>query len=809
MAKSMTSSARAVLEDFSTSAGKLDKSEGLEFVWGKKRGVGGKKREVQFYDSFKYDGVQYALHDCVYMHKEGEPEPYIGKLIKIWETADKSKKIKVQWFFRPSEILYHIKDQHFMGNEIFLASGEGIGLSNVNPLEAIAGKCNVVCISEDTRNCQPSEEELKEADYVFYRVFDVARFTLDDIGDTVGGLEVRFVFNRNESEKASQIVKLSSEQNKDTHARVQFNMQKTGNGLKIEMGDPNSRCVALKKNELDLMHGDGNVILKELDSTTEIKPTAVEQIDSIAVNEVILEEDISADKTACNEHKNMDGDTSTKPHMIVVGVDESTNNMKCFGASDSWASSRVKHASVMPLEYKDSSCNKRSSLNDTKPQVRGVTTSPLKEKTDKEKDHCELVKDVKSIKDSIPDLERPWKKAKIDFSAISEDKNKSNVHKPDARSGENEDKVIPKAVDSCQEKISKPSKICAGLDNNSNKEILSPNGSKCLVKPAPPTEVNTKNRNDEVPHSCGLGNDDKPGKYSNVGEDRTSKKAKIDVFDKKSIDGKFNSQRPSIKHIEDEGNVLLKGTNSFKERAILPKPIHGFDEGLTKARSSMKPNKLSINNISSLGGTSTNVMEELHDKAVEVTPRHVESITWFKELSWEERMQTANDQGTLVLLRNLDPVYISVEVEDIIWYAFKEKCSAKMIQHSAFSNPNIGQALAIFKTRDAAEKVIRMLKNRYLLVSEQRPLVADIIALPKSQRSSSFVGHLVIDKVRHQMQREMKEAVSTSHCSQPNTIEYEMAMEWRLRQSRSEFCLKTLHKQQGDELRRAAAKLKT
>lgn len=172
-------------------------------------------------------------------------------------------------------------------------------------------------------------------------------------------------------------------------------------------------------------------------------------------------------------------------------------------------------------------------------------------------------------------------------------------------------------------------------------------------------------------------------------------------------------------------------------------------------------------------------------------------------------MQTANDQGTLVLLRNLDPVYISVEVEDIIWYAFKEKCSAKMIQHSAFSNPNIGQALAIFKTRDAAEKVIRMLKNRYLLVSEQRPLVADIIALPKSQRSSSFVGHLVIDKVRHQMQREMKEAVSTSHCSQPNTIEYEMAMEWRLRQSRSEFCWKTLHKQQGDELRKAAAKLKT
>lgn len=41
---------------------------------GRKRGVGGKKKEVQFYESFT----------C----KEFEPEPYIGKLIKIWEHLD-------------------------------------------------------------------------------------------------------------------------------------------------------------------------------------------------------------------------------------------------------------------------------------------------------------------------------------------------------------------------------------------------------------------------------------------------------------------------------------------------------------------------------------------------------------------------------------------------------------------------------------------------------------------------------------------------------------------------------------------------
>lgn len=106
----------------------------LEFMWGKKRGIGGKKKEVQFYESFTYDGVDYNLYDSVYMVKEGEPEPYIGKLIKIWESGDKTKKVKVQWFFQPSEILRWLGDVTVLENEIFLATGEGVGLANVNPL---------------------------------------------------------------------------------------------------------------------------------------------------------------------------------------------------------------------------------------------------------------------------------------------------------------------------------------------------------------------------------------------------------------------------------------------------------------------------------------------------------------------------------------------------------------------------------------------------------------------------------------------------------------------------------------------------
>jgi hypothetical protein len=114
-----------------------EKVDSIEFKWGKKRGVGGKKKDVQFYESFFYDGVDYTLYDSVYMYKEGEPEPYIGKLIKIWENADKTKKVKVLWFFRPREISNYLGDEKTLKNELFLASGEGVGNANVNPLVII------------------------------------------------------------------------------------------------------------------------------------------------------------------------------------------------------------------------------------------------------------------------------------------------------------------------------------------------------------------------------------------------------------------------------------------------------------------------------------------------------------------------------------------------------------------------------------------------------------------------------------------------------------------------------------------------
>lgn len=110
------------------------KGDNLEFKWGKKKGFGGKKKEVTFYESFTYDGVDYTLYDSVYLYKDDEPEPFIGKLIKIWENGDKSRKVKILWFFRPCEILNFLEGYETLDNELFMACGEGLGLSNINHL---------------------------------------------------------------------------------------------------------------------------------------------------------------------------------------------------------------------------------------------------------------------------------------------------------------------------------------------------------------------------------------------------------------------------------------------------------------------------------------------------------------------------------------------------------------------------------------------------------------------------------------------------------------------------------------------------
>ena len=106
----------------------------IDFKWGNKRGVGQKNKDIQFYESFIYRGVEYILYDCVYFYHNGDLETSVGKLVKIYETRTREKMVKVIWFLRPGDIRNFLGDYQPHWKELFLASGEGKGLSNVNCL---------------------------------------------------------------------------------------------------------------------------------------------------------------------------------------------------------------------------------------------------------------------------------------------------------------------------------------------------------------------------------------------------------------------------------------------------------------------------------------------------------------------------------------------------------------------------------------------------------------------------------------------------------------------------------------------------
>ncbi|RZC79975.1 hypothetical protein C5167_042554 [Papaver somniferum] len=172
----------------------------LDFKWGKLKG---KTREgIQLYESFMLDKVEYCLYDCVYLQNEDESkENHIGKIVKIMDSPNNQRKVKTVWFFRPSQVENWLRERQvaFLVHEIFLASGEGRGVANINPVEAIAGKCYVVCTSKDIKNRQPSEEERRKAEFVFSRAFDVREFTfLDKLDDIISGIKVEHFFNSKE-----------------------------------------------------------------------------------------------------------------------------------------------------------------------------------------------------------------------------------------------------------------------------------------------------------------------------------------------------------------------------------------------------------------------------------------------------------------------------------------------------------------------------------------------------------------------------------------------------------------------------------
>ncbi|MFS7980680.1 putative BAH domain, nucleotide-binding alpha-beta plait domain superfamily [Helianthus anomalus] len=187
----------------------------------------------------------------------------------------------------------------------------------------------------------------------------------------------------------------------------------------------------------------------------------------------------------------------------------------------------------------------------------------------------------------------------------------------------------------------------------------------------------------------------------------------------------------------------------------------------------------------------------------------LDTSEWFKKLPWEDRIHRARQAGCLVLLENLYHSFTSSQVEEIVLDAFNIKVNAKMIQWSAYSSPHNGQALVIFNSKDEADYAISELKTRCLIIGGSRVVVGSRPSLkePGNHYPSKYFGHIAIDAMKRKHTMDMKNAVSTSHHSQPNTIAFEMAMEWWTHQKKWELCWEAMYKKHGEDIAKLKARL--
>ncbi|KAL2548384.1 protein ANTI-SILENCING 1 [Forsythia ovata] len=453
--------------------------------------------------------------------------------------------------------------------------------------------------------------------------------------------------------------------------------------------------------------------------------------------------------------------------------------------------------------------------NGTKPVVTNIISSDAKPKPGREKNTVGPGEKAK-LAESLSALDERPSKANL-FS--SKEKTKSGDHEHSVRTGKDSELIDNSSAlrerPSNTNVVSPKLKPKSGHDKNSigpgQAAKLAEDSSALERRPSKSSVFPLKERPSvhDIGHeknSVGLRKDAKFAANPYALDERPSKKAKkIRIIQVPKLD----------KSVGSEAKKLLTAvtSNEDKTRSSLAKESIGPDKGHSKEAYREKKSKFSSGNLSkscAMASTSKNG-GKVEGQIFEVTRRPVVGkSTWFRELPWEERVQCSHDQGTLVLLQNLDPEYTSGEVEDIIWHAFNEYCTAKMIQRTAVSSPHSGQAFVIFKTKDAAEKVVRKLDDGCLMLPNRRPLVGCYGVLSRvSGRQATFAGHLAIDDIRRQIQREMKDAVSTSHYSQTNTIEYEMAMDWCLLQSRSDIWWKKIYEGQREQLKKLSANLKS
>ncbi|KAI5063518.1 hypothetical protein GOP47_0022065 [Adiantum capillus-veneris] len=751
-------------------------SEEADIQWGTIQ-VSATKANI-FYYSFFSEGVEYKLYDNVQVYN-GPREPYIGKIIKLWEEKQSGmKKVLIRWFLRLRDL-----DSQMEGDpkELYLAFGKGIGVTNENDLEVICGKSKVLCTSKDVRNKQPSASDLKKADFFFSKIYNVDLQHLSPVQKVVDKLGCEAVYNKEEwvtetlKSNDEQIVQSKSLQ-VSNHETLSKQEPESTHYLKPMLKDVGrdkeqkpSRGSALKRKQVLNAEEVGNKKLKasasivlsmagalSMESRTQEKLKASASIVLSMAGALSMESRTQENATRSNEvivNKNFKVDGQqvlSKAHLPACTPPQTEANMKkscqladTIKVDEQAAQSKLDFPPCDSLLITTKSVNVEKSSSFKTISAGEITSLEVDDALERPVSNSQISRQPAEIK-GLSEDDQIAKEAIPTSSPVHDGLGRAVTGSSNPRQLVETDSLP---------KVDRSAVNLTSLDSSNSKAIISE------VQRDPPKMAD---------NSSGFVEAEKSLVKRSISNLKANREAEV-----------------SAKVTASMINSTLEEKNVQEKVNFSPLPESG---NFVKDSDSKEVN-LSVNSGSHIEMKSVPTNELVKEK------RRI-----FKELPWEENLLQGLSFGKVLLLQNLDPSLTSADVREMLKHILQGVSDVRVIPQETICP--YGQALAIFDSRLLADNALQEMEIKCLvLASNKRPVIAT--KFKEISNLMRFPGHLALDKLR--LSRNLgaddyKKAVSTSHSSQPNTIEYEMAMEWRWLQEITETCQAELFEKQKKEI---------
>lgn len=728
---------------------RVSMSEEADIQWGT---IMNCNKAKTFYSSFISEGVVYELFDNVEVYSgdaNDHSDPYIGKIVGLWEEKESGmRKVMIRWFFKLKDL-----DREMEGDprELYLAFGKGKGVKNENDLEVICGKCKVLCTSKDARNRQPSAKDLKNADFFFSKIYNVDLQHLSPVQRIVDKLGCEAVYN-----KPEWVTEISKNKEQAVEQLNSMQDRKKDSTLKQE-----GQCMGGSPSDLKDRQSDFDAIIDKQQKACQ--GTDLKRQQTSTMNDISQSKKLKTSATTSPSTK------VTANTMNDVSLSKKLKTSATTSSSTKVTANRVQNSENVP-SLGEVVASKMPTLVATANRIqKSQNVSSLGEPV------ASKISNFGDYVGSSSKVEQnEHKKTDLPACAPPQTNLKSSVLERSLSYGKTSLSETPKVDDALGQQSVANTESSKQLDE---KERADHNVLKDACIDAQKVKEGMiegqTNSLTRVKSASGLLEQEAE---KNPHEKREINSSAINLRDK----GEAEADHKVGVSVERKGHQAKGDSSSLSEPAesvvkearsdVTKKPILNTGQGSEKKLSTTEP------------------------------VRVVENRKFFKVLPWEENLQQGILYERVLLLQNLDPYLTSADVRDMLKNILQGVSDARLIPQETACP--YGQALVIFDSRLLAESALQEMERKCLVVANnRRPIIA--IKFKETTNLSRFPGHLALEKLklsRNLTADEYKKAVSTSHCSQPNTIEYEMAMEWRRLQEIIQTCRAELFERQRKEM---------